>query len=203
MRDTDMRLSGESISLNEYFADFDERFWSTDNRDCWKLERRQTFVEDGSDSYDAFVGGDWARAMELLRVRRESLKAYYERVAARGIRVLRARVVEMPITPYLVWQLNSLLQRSQLGELSRIVTAEQLTGIERGALLPELVGLGDDVVYQVLYDEDGAAEQAIRCTEPRVVRRWRQVFRTLYEEGKEMSAFFHGHVAGRCPSNAR
>jgi uncharacterized protein DUF6879 len=203
MSDHTVELSGEELTLEEYFAEFDERFWKASDCDCWKLERRQTFIEQGSDSYDAFARGDWTRALELLKSRRSGIAEYYAKAAARGISVLRARVVEEPISPYLVWQLNSLLQRSELGEHPRIVTAGQVVAIERDGVLPELVGLADDVVYQVIYGSDGAAERAIRSAHRPTVEHWHRVFHTLYEGGEEMASFFSRNVAGLSPSNTR
>jgi hypothetical protein len=203
MSDATVELSGDGLTLEEYFAEFDERFRGAVDCDCWKLERRQTFIEQGSDSYDAFIQGDWTRALELLKSRRSGIAEYYAEAAARGIRVLRVRVVEEPISPYLVWQLNSLLQRSELGEHPRIVTSGQVAASERDGVLPELVGLADGVVYQVVYGSDGAAERAIRSTDQATVERWYQVFRTLYEGGEEMTSFFSRNVAGLYPSNMR
>jgi hypothetical protein len=203
MSDITSKLTGDHLSLDEYFADFDKQFWSTENRDCWKVERRQTFVEQGSTSYDAFVRGDWPRALELLDERRPNIQEYYDRAASHGIRIYRARVVEEPISAYLIWQLNSLRQRSELGEHTRIIDPGKIVELERDVELPEIIGLGQDVVYQVIYGPTGAAERAIRSTDRPNVEHWWTIFTELYEGGEEMAVFFDRGVAGLRPLNTR
>jgi hypothetical protein len=203
MSDVTSELTGDQLSLDEYFADFDKQFWSTENRDCWKVERRQTFVEQGSASYDAFIRGDWPRALELLDERRPDIQEYYGRAASRGIRIYRARVVEEPISAYLIWQLNSLRQRSELGEHARIIDPGKIVELERDVELPEVIGLGQDVVYQVIYGSAGAAERAVRSTDRPNVEHWWKIFTNLYEGGEDMAVFFDRSVAGRRPLNAQ
>jgi len=203
MSDVTSELAGDQLTLDEYFADFDKQFWSTEGRNCWKVERRQTFVEQGSTSYDAFIRGDWPRALELLDERRPNIQEYYSRAASHGIRIYRVRVVEEPISAYLIWQLNSLRQRSELGENTRIIDPDKVAGLERRVELPEIIGLGQDVVYQVIYGSDGAAQRAVRSTDRTNVEHWWKIFTDLYEGGEDMAAFFDRSVAGLRPLNAR
>lgn len=198
MSDLILELSGEELPLDDYLTDFEERFTSKDNRPCWKLERRQEFVEQGSASYDAFRRGDWEQSLKLLEERRPDIHRYYTSAATRGIQAYRVRVVEKPISRYLVWQLNSLRQRSELGEHTRVVESNKIARYEHDEQLPEIVGLGDDVAYRVIYDSAGAAERAIRSTNRSEIEHWRRIFTTLYDSGEDM-----GHFYDRCVANLR
>ncbi|HET6503308.1 MAG TPA: hypothetical protein VFG87_21370 [Amycolatopsis sp.] len=109
-------LTGQRLALGAYHHDFESRMWRSEERDSWKLERQQSFQEDGSPSWDAFMRGDWDDALRLIGERRESLAEYYGRAASTGLTFYRVRVVAEPITPYLQWELNSLRQRGECGE---------------------------------------------------------------------------------------
>jgi hypothetical protein len=194
-----LEISGDDLSLREYLTDFEDRFSSKDNRACWKLERRQDFVEEGSDSYDAFRRGEWEQSLTLLEKRKARIRQYYADAAARGIHLYRVRVVERPISAYLVWQLNSLRQRCEVGEHTRVIGPEDVAHYEHDGVLPEIVGLGDDVAYRVIYDSTGAAERAIRSTNRSEITHWRRIFTRLYESGEDVGRFYDRHVVNLRP----
>jgi hypothetical protein len=196
-------VDGARLSLDEYLADYMERFEASGVADCWKLERRQTFVEEGSQSYDAFARGDWDEALRLIRERRDKLREYHEGVAARGVGIRRVRVVEQPISPYLMWELNSFRQRRELGELIRVVGPDHIADLERNAPLPEVVGLDGTVAYEVIYNAEGETEGALRTTDESQIEHWRGVFDRLYRAGEDLLDFFDREVAGKRPPNAR
>lgn len=195
-------MTGDRLSLDDYIADFTERFEGP-AADCWKLERRQTFVEQGSASYDAFARGDWAEALRLIDERKPALREYHEQLAERGLDVRRVRVVEQPVSPYLIWELNSLRQRRELGELIRVAGHDLVAPHEAGGALPEVVGIDEAVVYQVLYDDDGVATGAIRSTEREQVARWRGVFVALFDRSEDIADFFDREIVGLRPPGAR
>lgn len=191
-------MIGDHLSLDDYIADFDERFEAPAD-DCWKVERRQTFVEQGSASYDAFARGDWSEALRLIEERKPGLREYHEQLAARGLDVRRVRVVEQPVSPYLVWELNSLRQRRELGELIRVAGGDLVAPHEVDGELPEVVGIDEAVVYQVLYDDEGVATGAIRSTDPNQVAHWRGVFVALFDRSEDLADFFDREVTGLRP----
>lgn len=193
-------LPGDRLTPNEYFADHAENFWRTDDSGCWKLERQQHFVESDDASWDAFTAGDWPKALRLLEERRQKVADYENRIARHGFEVRRVRVVEEPISPYLLWELNSLHVRQQVGGKIRVVGGAAVADAEREEELPELFILGRKVIYQVLYTENGELEGALRSEDPGLIRRWTATVRHLYDAGEDLGTFFARKVAGRRPS---
>jgi hypothetical protein len=190
MNDAPRRFTGIHLTPDDYFDDFFPRFWSIDTGDFWKLERIQTFQEEGSASWDASMRGDWAEALRLIEERRHSLSDYYRKVAASGFTTYRVRVVDEEISAYLRWELFSLRQRAELGERIRIVDAADLARHEIRGRLPEIVTVGGNCAYEVRYDDDGAITGAVRSDNPRDVRDWRDFIRGLYQRGQDIGAFF-------------
>src|ERR1700728_2724665 len=102
---------GEQMELLAYYADFEDNFWRS--REFRKLERGQVFAEPGDASWEAFDAGDWGEAMHLAEARRADLRRYHEENAAAGIRTRRIRIVSLPVTPYLQWELHLLRLRDE------------------------------------------------------------------------------------------
>ncbi|MCX2731931.1 hypothetical protein OOZ19_16945 [Saccharopolyspora sp. NFXS83] len=188
------------MTLDEYADDFNERFWRPRNTGAWKFERAQTFRQPESASWNAFHGGNWELSLRLLEERRAKLEDYFDRISAHGFFVRRVRVVEEPLSSYLVWELNSLLIRHQSGASISVVDAGSLEPLEREGALPEIFVIGPDTVYQVLYDADGVAEGAIRCVERSTARRWAEFIDAQHQNGEKLDAYFDRAVAGLRPA---
>lgn len=186
------RPSGVTLSVEEYIDDFFPRFWHISEGDFWKLERIQSFQEQDSASWNAFARGDRDEAFRLIEARRASLAEYYAKVAHSGFTTYRARVVEDQITPYLQWELHSLRQRNELGEQIRVVSATEVAPLERQGMLPEIVTVGTEAVYEVLYDAQGTNTGAVRSEVPDDVTRWRAFIRDLYSLGEDIDDFLDG-----------
>ncbi|WP_086823998.1 DUF6879 family protein [Allokutzneria sp. NRRL B-24872] len=191
--------TGRRLSPEEYLEDFFPRFWAIDRYDFWKLERTQTFRESGSASWDAFARGEWEESLSLIRQRRDKLEEYYRRVRGSGFTTYRVRVVESAISPYLQWQLHSLVQRDELGERIRVVGEREVLPREREGRLPEIVTVGASAVYEVLYDDDGAILGAVLSERLSEIEAWRDFIRGLYEVGEGVESFFHRRVAPLAP----
>ena len=194
-------ISGDELTLDEYLADFDERFWRPGNTVAWKLERRQTFRQPESPSWNAFAAGDWDRSLQLLEERRPKLRDYFDRVAAHGFSVHRVRVVTEPLSPYLIWELNSLLIRHQAGASVSIINADVLEEQERNGPLPEIFVIGPDTVYEVNYDAAGEAVGAIRCVDRRTANHWMALIDAMEYSGEPIDAYFDRAVAGLRPAD--
>lgn len=192
--------AGDGVRLGPepYVADFDGRFWSIGASGFWKLERRQTFLEPGFESWELFRAGEWERSLELLERQRPLVEAHLARIAAAGFVHRRVRVVELPLVPYVQWELHALRIKDESGENVRIVRAdaEPVAGREAaGVPLPELAVLGDDVAYRVLNTEAGAPDGALRYDAPEEVRAARELVAELHAVGEPLAAFFDREVA--------
>jgi hypothetical protein len=195
MRDLPGKLTGERLEVDKYFGDYEARFSALAGGDSWKLERRQSFQEQGSPSWDAFARGEWGEALRLLEQRRESLVDDYASAARAGWTLYRVRIVAEPISPYMRWELHSLRQRNECGEKIRIVEAANIVELERGGELPEILTLGSDAVYQILYDEDGVLRGAFRSLLASEVAAWRNFIDDLYGHGEDIENYFDRKAA--------
>ncbi|MEV4294459.1 DUF6879 family protein [Microbispora rosea] len=181
---------GEFLGLDAYQAEFEEVY-----RDAaevvWKLERAQHFHEPAVESWRAADAGDWALAVELIEEMRAPLTAMYrERAPFR-----RLRVVELPLTAYLQWEAQIFAVRVAAGEEIRVLGAPAVAPLETRGPLPELVVFGPGLLYEVRYDEIGAAVGARRVTDTAVVAPCLSALASLYDEGEDLLPFFDREVA--------
>ena len=191
-------LSGDRLSLEDYLSDYSLRLPGVQEEGSWKLEREQAFVEPGNVSWEAFTRGEWDASARFAEERRQSLRDSVSQSAAQGFVNSRVRIVEKPFSPYLHWELNMLRIRAECGELIRVLDASAVASLEVETPLPEIVTLGADTVYRVLY-EDGAVVGAIRTIDPALALRWREFIQDLYRSGEEVGKYFSREVAGLEP----
>ncbi|WP_093415337.1 DUF6879 family protein [Saccharopolyspora flava] len=195
-------LPGERLELDAYLDDFDARF--ADARGAvWKLERRQHFRQPESESWTAFSEGNWDRALQLLERSGPGVAAEYRTIADSGLSVHRVRVVEEPIVPYLQWELHSLRIREQCGEHINVVSADQVASFEQDEQLPEIVTLGDAVLYQLIYTDDGILDGAVRVTERAVVEEQQRFVRALFARGEPLERVFSRRVVDLPPPHGQ
>jgi hypothetical protein len=160
-----------------------------------KLERGQHFKERGVPSWEAFAAGDWERALTLIGERRERYAKQIDDANRRGAAQRRLRVVEFPVTPYVQWEMHVLRVAVEVGDDIRVLDARKIEDIERKHPVPEVVILGDAVMYGVLYDDDGNAAGARRYLDPALIRETSEGFETLYARGEDFLDFFDREIA--------
>lgn len=189
--------AGERLELPEYYGDFQRNFRRA--REFWKLERGQVFAEPGDASWEAFDAGDWDEAMHLVEARRADLRRYHEENAAAGIRTRRIRIVSLPVTPYLQWELHLLRLRDEAGGPIRILRANAITDLEDQGQLPDIYTMDGTVMYQAVYDEHGVLDHALRYTDQALVRGCRDFIADLYARGEPIGDFFEREIAHLTP----
>ncbi|MFE2297478.1 DUF6879 family protein [Streptomyces sp. NPDC059445] len=167
-----------------------------------KLERGQHFKERGFPSWEAFAGGDWERALSLADERREDYAQEISRASRLDVTHRRLRVVEFPVTPYVQWELSVLRVRVDLGDDIKVLDARDISNIERSRPVPEVVVLGDVVMYEVVYDEDGNAAGAKRYTDRSLIRETNAGFDALYERAEGFHDFFDREIVPLAPPQA-
>ena len=202
MRDVLERFPGERLDLDSYRSDFRSAFDGLSKSGFWKLERRQTFQEPTSASWSAFIRGAWDEALELHESRRAALEKSTRELARRGVKAWWVRIVERPITPYLQWEVHLLRLRAWCGDKIRIRDLGSVEPFEEHGILPELVVLGDQVMYEILYDDDGLVGGGIRYTEVELIRQCRDFIQDLYADGVDVREFFRDEVEPLPPPGA-
>ncbi|ANZ39033.1 hypothetical protein BBK82_26135 [Lentzea guizhouensis] len=190
MRELLRAAKGVRLLGDDYYNHFNEHFWKTGRSGFWKLERLQHFEEPGDESWVAFSEGDWDRSLALLDERRSALRAHYAKISNAQFETWRIRIVESPLTDYMQWELHLLHLRDQLGGHTRILPAHEIAQFEQEGLLPELITLGDDVMYEILYDENGLQEGGVLYVDTSLVTRCRELIKSLYQKGEPISTYF-------------
>lgn len=196
MLDTIDGLSGDHLELDPYQDDFNARLSSIENADVWKLERKQDFHQPESGSWMAFHEGRRKESIRLLEKNRSSLRKAFDELSRSGCRLRWVRVVEKPFTIYLLWELHSLYLRAQCGEDVRVVSPAPVAKLEGSGPLPELVALGDEVMYKILYDTRGVLQGGERFTDPSLTTRCRSQIAALHEDAEPLEGFFTREVGG-------
>ena len=192
------RATGERMELPAYYADFQENYART--RNFWKLERGQFFAEPGDESWEAFDRGEWEEAMRLLESRRPDLASYIGEHAARGTISRRIRIVRLPPSPYLLWELRLLKIRDESGGPIRVLLDHDIAGLEDQGSLPEIYTMDDNVMYQAIYDDKGVLEHALRYTDKALVARCRDFIADLFLRGEPIGEFFWREIAHLPPA---
>jgi hypothetical protein len=193
--------TSERLDLPRYHEDF-YRHYESGIHSLRKLERGQNFKERGFPSWEAFAAGDWKEALSLIGEKRDVYARQFEKAADLGILERRLRVVEFPVTPYVQWELHVLRLRVELGDNIRVADARRIADMEKDFLVPEVVILGDAVMYEVVY-EDGHAAGANRFTDPALIERTSSGFDALYERGEDFSLFFEREISPLSPPSVK
>lgn len=192
-------LPAPELDLAAYSDAYDEAY---EKIIFWKLERRQTFREPGVPSWEAFASGDWDRALELNERERATVRAKVVEDERLGVESRRLRVVEHPVTPYLQWEMQYFRLLAEAGEDLRVIDAPSMRHWEAGRLLPEIVILGDRVLFEVLYDAEGTAYGARRIDDPKVIADAGREVADLYTTAEPLLNYFDRAIAPLPPPPA-
>lgn len=195
MLDAPTSPPGVPLTLDAYSEDFDRRFKALRGEDTWKLERLQEFHQPENPSWMRYLSGEPQEALRMLEEDRPALHTFFADLAARDSRVLRLRVVDTPLTPYLYWELHSLHIRAQCGEHIRVIGSGALADLERDGALPEVLTLGERAAYRILYDGGGEISGGVLYTDPGVVVRCRDRIAALYADAEPLTDYFAREVA--------
>ena len=103
-----------------------------------------------------------------------------------GYSSYRVRVVELPIGPYLQWEMDRFRIRVECGENIRVVGPAAVAKYESAALVPELIFMGSLAMYEVHYDESGELAGGKRFTDPELIANCRAEVQALFAGGEEL-----------------
>lgn len=193
---------GHRLTTEAYRRDFREYRGEVCGRPSWKLERQQQFEEQDI-SWLAFSQGRWEESLRLLDEERAQLLAVARQDRERSTAFHRVRVVEEPMTAYVQWELHALKVQAESGKRIRIICPGDVATLEAADPLPEVVVLGDRVLYRVVYTAAGALDGAVRFSDPELIRGWGDFIEGLYESGEDVLPYFARCVAHLPPPQAR
>ncbi|MFE9763215.1 DUF6879 family protein [Streptomyces sp. NPDC005808] len=200
-RIAELRDAGTPLSRADYLTRFREEYPRSALVD--KLEAGQSFREPGYGPWEAAHQGEWSRALRLAEAERPALARQYEGARSRGSRLRRVRIVQLPPSDYVLWEMSILRLRAELGEEIRVICDAEpdpepvQDGMQHPppAHMPELVLLGTIALYELRYTHDGDLAGAVRHTDPELIGGCRRDIEQLLAEGEELLAF-HNRVTG-------
>jgi hypothetical protein len=85
------------------------------------------------------MAGDWARAIAGFDNLWPDAYAETEKYAEQGSELRRLRIVEQPVSPYLLLETQWFKILVEEGASIRVLDSEQVRGLERDASLPEIL----------------------------------------------------------------
>ena len=185
---------GETFRPVQAYLDDSGRYWSRIDR-FDKLERIQHFREPYDASWRAFAAGRWEESLALTELNRRNVVAEFAEDARLGYTSHRVRVVELPIDPYLQWEMHRFKVRVECGENIRIVGRDAVARFETAGTAPELIFMGSLAMYEVLYDETGELAGGRKFTDPDFVAGCRAEVQALYAKGEDFRTFFEREIA--------
>lgn len=151
------------------------------------------FREPDVPSWAAAASGDWDSALRLIEPMRAEVAAEF--ASAPGMERRRIRVVETPVNAYLQWEMQVLRMRAEVGEQVRVLDAALVEGWEREGPLPELVVLGDAVMYEICYSDGGSLAGANRITAPDALAACTDELAGLFGQGEDLESYFEREIA--------
>jgi hypothetical protein len=193
MLDRVRETPGETIRPVEEYLDDSNQYWPRIDR-FDKLERLQHFREPYDAGWRLFAAGRWEESLAQSERERPLVVAEFAEDARLGYASHRVRVVELPITPYLQWEMHQFKIRVECGENLRIVGPEAVARFETGGIVPELIFMGSLAMYEVLYDESGVLAGGRKFTDPELIASCRAEVQALHARGEDFWTFFEREV---------
>jgi hypothetical protein len=184
---------GEVLPVRAYIEDSD-RYWARIDR-FDKLERIQHFRQPDDASWRAFHAGDWEKSLELTELNRRKVETEFAEDARLGYKSYRVRVVQLPIDPYLHWEMYRYKVRVECGEDIRIVEPAALARFEPDGIVPELIFMGSLAMYEIRYDENGVLAGGRKFTDPELIAGCRSEVQALHDRGEDFQTFFDREIA--------
>lgn len=163
---------------------------------AWKLERSQIFTESPDDpAWAAFAAGDWRKSIEIFESERPDIQAEAEKYEKQDSELRRLRVVQRPVSAYLQWELQSLRIIDECGMPIRVLDAGSLKHLESEEQLPELVVLGDRILFEVRYDSQWQACGAKLVEDHDLIARAAAEIEGLWASAEPLSSYFAREVS--------
>jgi hypothetical protein len=198
MLDRVRELPGERLDRASYHALRREETQHL-TRPIWKLERSQYFHEPDDDpSWQAFLAGDWAKVAEVFESERSDARAEAEKYARQGSELRRLRIVERPVSRYLLWESQWFKILAEEGTSIRILPVDKVRDLERNGPLPEIV-VDEHALYDVSYDDTWVACGARRIADSNTIRQATEEIARLWELAEPFQRYFAREIAPLLP----
>ena len=147
--------SPKILEGNEDF-DYYVRFWESIKRDFFKLETLQEYDVSVSPGWPEFRGGQIEKAHELLKelLTQDPAKPY-EAIKQKNIQFVRVHLVELPLSEYLHYEIESYWMSISLGEQIFFLLQSDAAKIESLVRLQDFLLFDDTAVIRQNYGAQG------------------------------------------------
>lgn len=163
----------------------------------WKLERSQYFLEPDDDpSWQAYLRRDWNLVRAIFEGERSSARAEAQQYKEQGVALRRLRIVQRPISDYLLWEMQWFEILAQEGIEIRTLQADRVSALENERPLPEIL-VDEHAFYHVQYDDSWKACGARRIGDPNIIRMATREIAALWELAEPFSHYFSREIAPR------
>ena len=166
----------------------------------WKLERSQWVTESERDpAWRAFVAGRWSESLAVFDGERDDARTEAEKYRRQGSELRRLRIVESPVSPYVQWEMHALKVLDECGIPVGVLDATQVEHLETERPLPELVVVGQQVVFEVRYDASWSADGARRIDDTAVIEAASAQIAELWRQAEPLADYFDRVIAPLAP----
>jgi len=149
-------ISTKITNEEKEFSLFDKR-WSELKHDFFKLETRQFYANEYSPGFKDFQDGkiNLAGLRGVLRkFLTEGHDSQYEKIRQGEIKYRRLHVVDLPLSPYLNYEIESYRISVEFGEQVFIITRSEVEKLPIPAELHDLLIFDDRYAHLQFYDEN-------------------------------------------------
>lgn len=170
--------------------------WEKTHNEFFKLEALPVYQSDLElEEYKLFHQGELSRFREMTR---EALLQDpgqpYQKIAERGVDFIRVHVVELPLTPYLEFEIASYEVSLELGEKIYFISKEDAADLSLPTSLQDFLMFDESIVHlQFLNPESGEWQYTELLDEPEEVQEFVETKKKLLEHAKPMHDFLELH----------
>jgi hypothetical protein len=183
-----MQPDGAHISPSDFTAHFLDA-WSGARERFLKIERRQDYSQVDDESYQAFLRGDYADAISLLRQELLQQRAMYGEARASGVALVRLRQFEEPLSDYLLhYEIPSYFVSEELGE--EVYFAHPDPNADE---LPDCIVFDSTVMFVNTYDGLGRLGGAIEVSDQEQIQSAVLLAERLLSTAEPLSSFVETH----------
>ncbi|MEU9124318.1 DUF6879 family protein [Streptomyces sp. NPDC048506] len=191
------------LERQQHFQEPRNESWQAFSRGDWDEALR--LIEQGREDLMKLAQDSDAHRSHFFRVRvvEQPLTSYLQwelttlRLRAELMGRIRVWAPEEPPEPS---SLSGLPEPSgPLGPLGPLEVSgssrlSELDRLEESGPLPEIVVMGGHTLYQVLYDDNGIGDGALRFTDPEAIAQWEKFIQVLYHEAEDLRSFVDREV---------
>jgi hypothetical protein len=182
---------------DEEAASYDEH-WARIRCEFFKLETLQLYADDYSPGFRDYAIGDIGDG-ELVRRLRAAMAAepdpWREKVRVEGLCYNRVHVVDLPLSQYLRYEINSYRISAELGERIFLITRADACALAPQVPIGDFIMFDSGVVLAQYYDESGTWLYTDLLEDPQEVAGYVSFKTALLQRATPFEEFLEEHAA--------